>query len=68
MLMEVMLRRKECKTKGVPPKIIIPKDKGDIKELKITKDCFILGTTLQKNLQWQAHIETTEYAIHQVLR
>ena len=67
-LMEAMLVQKECKSKGQPPKLSVTMDQGNIKELAASKECLVLGTTIHKNLQWQAHLETGEEVILPILR
>ena len=67
MLMEAMMKQKECKMRGTPPKIVCV-DQGNIKEIGGAPECLILGTMLQRNLQWQSHIETSKDAIIPVLR
>ena len=54
------MKQKECKTRGVTPSLITYTDQGNMNEVKVLESCIVLSGTIQRNLQWQAHLETGE--------
>ena len=58
LLWEMMMKQKACKLKGNPPVLKTLDELGNIKEIKAKCQEKCLGGTLQKDLQWQALLET----------
>ena len=61
-IMEIMLKQKRSRAKGTPPTLKVGSGQQE-EVISTTKECFLLGGTLQYNLSWQAQIETGEHAI-----
>ena len=59
---EFMIPQKRGRITGKSPELLIV-DKGEPKIIKDSKNCRILGSTLQNNLSWQSHLETAERAV-----
>ena len=57
-LMEAMIPQKRGKTQGFPPTLRVQTDTGNIKIVEDSHYIRVLGGNLQRNLAWQAHLET----------
>ena len=67
-LWEYMLKQKACKVRGQPPELVTTDDQGVLKRVQAKESEKCLGGIMQKNLQWQAQLETGQDALLPILR
>ena len=60
---EVMVGQKRVKTAGSPPTLEELDKDGKVKVIKCIKEVRLLGTTIQDNLSWGAHLESGSDAL-----
>ena len=67
-IMEIMLKQKRGKIKGIPPSLVVPKPDGTPKLIQVVKSTVLLGGTVQNSTSWQEHLDTGEEALLPKLR
>ena len=67
-LLECMIPQKRGRLGGSPPQLEVVTDEGEAKIILDTGMCRILGTNLQANMSWLAHLETGERALLPAVR
>ena len=67
-IIEMMIKQKRGHTTGEPPQLDIITETGDQKTIRDKTELRLLGTNLQKNLGWNAHLEKGKKAIFSAMR
>ena len=67
-IMEIMIRQKRGRIANNPPELEALNDKDEIEIIKCKDDARILGMNIQKDLTWNAHLETGSKALLPSLR